>query len=347
MGSQRLMTFPPSVLERIADNTSRLRAPAGLANAQCNLSLIKRSVLEMASELPRKPCAVVVAGGPSLKRQNIIRRIRDLQDRPLLVCCEVALAGCLREEVVPDVIISLDPHPHRIVRCLGDPQFHQRPEDDYFQRQDLDVELREDGAVQNELIMRLVNRYGSRICAALATSVNRQVAERCVESGMSLFWWNPLYDDWSQQASYTRRVFDLTGGIPCLNGLGHSGGAAWVLAHAVLGYKRVGIVGMDLGYPEGTSVVNTQYYDVVRHLPKAQAEQLLVTVENPVTGARYLIDPVYCWYRDAFLDAVRQADCVTVNCSGEGNLFGDGIEWCELEEFTARPSSTPSTGATA
>jgi hypothetical protein len=150
---------------------------------------------------------------------------------------------------------------------------------------------------------------------------------------MALYWWNPLYVDWSQPDSYTRRVFDLTGGIPCIPALGHCGGAAWVLAHAVLGARQVGIVGMDLGYPEGTSVVNTQYFEFVRDMPPEQAGRFLLRVENPHTGAAYLTDPVYYWYRETMVEAVRRADCVTVNCSGEGILFGAGVEWQTLEEF--------------
>ena len=118
-----------------------------------------------------------------------------------------------------------------------------------------------------------------------------------------------------------------------MTGLGHTGGAAWVLAHAVLGCSRVGIVGMDLGYPEGTSVVNTQYYDVVRDLSPEKAESLLLRIENPHSGEVYLTDPVYYWYRETMLDALQWADCVTVNCSGEGILFGKDIRWNSLEEF--------------
>lgn len=329
-------TLPAELLGQIADNTLRERAPIGIENARRNLPHIRRSVLDLPKELSAAGRdAVVIAAGPSLRRQKIVSRLKALKKRPLLVCCDGALAACLRESLVPDIVVSIDPHHDRIVRWFGDPHLDRRPDDDYFRRQDLDIEFRENERARNQEVLDLVNRYGSKICAALATSAAPAVTERCVEAGMSLFWWNPLYDDWTQPGSYSRQVFDLTGGIPCMTGLGHCGGAAWVLAHAVLECRRTAIVGMDLGYPDGTSVVNTQYYEYVRHLPTHQAERMLLRIENPHTGSGYMTDPVYYWYRESMLEAVKQADCTTVNCSGEGILFGEGILWGSLEEFVA------------
>jgi len=336
MKSTYASALPETALRQIASNTLRLRAPAGLANARSNLPYIKRSVLDLPAELKTDGgSAVVVAAGPSLRRQNIIQRLKALPKRPTIVSCDGAMPACLREELVPEIVVSVDPDHNRIVRWFGDTKLSQRPEDDYFRRQDLDVEFRENERVRNQEVIEMVNLYGPHVRAALSTSAAPDVTSRCIESGMQLYWWNPLYDDWTNPDSYTRKVFELTRGIPCMTGLGHTGGAAWVLAHAVLGCKRVAIVGMDLGYPEDTSVVNTQYYEFVRHLPLEQGERLLLRIENPHTGNVYITDPVYYWYRESFLDAARRADCTTLNCSGEGILFGDGVRWLTLEEFAA------------
>ena len=329
--------LPREIIERVAANTQKWRAPEGLANARRNLPHITQTIAQLRDSVGQPvERALVIAAGPSLRRQGMVARIKALPHRPLLVCCDGAMAACLREELVPDIVVSLDPHANRIVRWFGDGKLSERPDDDCVSRQDLGVDFHEEER-KNLEVLSLVNRYGPRIRAALSTSVAIDVTERCLEAGMRLFWWNPLYDDWSKRESVTRQVFDLTGGVPCMTGLGHCGGAAWVLAHAVLGARRVGIVGMDLGYPEGTSVVDTQYYEFVRHLSPADAEQLLVRIDNPHTGSAYLTDPIYYWYRESLLDAVTRADCTTVNCSGEGTLFGPGLEWQRLEEF-AGPS---------
>lgn len=331
----RLDALPEEVKDIIAKNTLKARAPLGIENARMNLPHIEQSVLDLPAALPQlRDKVVVVASGPSLKRQNIVPRLKKIREKVTLVCCDGTLAACLREEVVPDIILSLDPHPYRIVRWLGDTKFDERPKDDYFQRQDLDTHFRDNERARNQEVIEMVNRYGKKICAALSTSVSPEVTRRCLESGMQIYWWNPLYDDWSQPGSYTRQVFELTRKeVPCMTGLGHGGGAAWVLAHAVLQSKLVAIVGMDLGYPDGTSVVNTQYYEFVRDLPMEQAERFLLRIENPQNGAMYLTDPVYYWYRESMIDAVQRADCTTYNCSGEGILFGNGVIWDTLENF--------------
>jgi len=329
-------SLPQYILDRVAENTLRLRAPAGLRNAQFNLPHIERSILDLPAALPiLHESVVVIAAGPSLRRQNIIPRLMALRNQFTMVCCDGALPACLREGLVPDIVVSVDPDEHRIVRWFGDSKLDKRPDDDYYRRQDLDVHMRDDERARNQEVTRLVNRFGPKIAAALSTSAAPDVTSRCREAGMQIYWWNPLYDDWSKPDSYARKVYDLTGGIPCMTGLGHTGGAAWVLAHAVLGCRRVGIVGMDLGYPDGTSVVNTQYYDAVRQLPLENAESLLVRIDNPYSGEVYMTDPVYYWYRETMLDGARSAECETVNCSGEGILFGEGLEWGSLEEFAS------------
>ena len=336
MAIQHLSKLPDDTLKQIAENTLRLRAPTGIKNAQQNLPHIQHSILELPAALPTlRERAVVIAAGPSLHRQNIVPRLKELRDRFTVVCCDGALPACLRNDLIPDIVVSADPDRHRIVRWFGDPNLDKRPDDDYYRRQDLDIHLRENERVRNQEVIHTVNRFGPKMFAALSTSAAPDVTSRCREAGMQIYWWNPMYDDWAQPDSYSRQVFDLTGGIPCMTGLGHTGGAAWVLAHAILGCRRVGIVGMDLGYPDGTSVVNTQYYDIVRQLPLEKAESLLLRIENPHSDVVYMTDPVYYWYRETMLDAVRRADCYTANCSGEGILFGDGIQWVTLEKFAA------------
>ena len=51
---------------------------------------------------------------------------------------------------------------------------------------------------------------------------------------MGLYWWNPMYDDYEAAESLSRRLHRMNG-LPCINGGGNVGTAAWVLAHAVLG----------------------------------------------------------------------------------------------------------------
>jgi hypothetical protein len=107
-----------------------------------------------------------------------------------------------------------------------------------------------------------------------------------------------------------------------------------VFAHAVLGKKRVGLVGMDFGYYADTPHDKTQYYkEILALVGPDRLNEVFVRILNPHLGQEFYTDPAYLWYREAFLEMVQQADCETYNCTGGGILFGPGIHWVTLTEF--------------
>jgi hypothetical protein len=184
----------------------------------------------------------------------------------------------------------------------------------------------------NRELLELVDRHGPDVRVAIATCAAPDVAERCRKVGMRLYWWNPMYDDYDRADSLSRRLH-AANGLPCLNGGGNVGTAAWVLTHAVLGKPRVGLVGMDFSYPPGTPYQKTQYYpDLVALLGDRFAEAF-ITVENPESGEAWFTDPAYYWFRDVFFEMARDAACETFNCTEGGILFGPGVRTVTLEEF--------------
>ena len=245
-----------------------------------------------------------------------------------------ALGACLRAGVVPHVVVSVDPHPERIVRWFGDPTLTAPRDDDYFRRQEMDPAHRIDELGANRALVDLVNAYGPKIKVAAATSAAPAVVERCEQAGMDIYWWNPMYDDYDKPGSLSRRLWEMNG-LPCLNGGGNVGTAAWVLTHAVLGRRRIGLIGIDLGYAPGTSLEKTQYYPELLQLLGERYREAFIHTENPVTGETWFSDPAYHWFREVFLEMARDADGETVNCTEGGLLFGPGITIASLDTFLA------------
>src|SRR5438034_606648 len=122
-----------------------------------------------------------------------------------------------------------------------------------------------------------VNRPKMR--AAVATSAAPAVVARCEAAGIAMYWWNPMYDDYDKPDSVSRRLH-RTNGLPCLNGGGNVGTAAWVITHAVLGKRRIGLVGIDFGYPPGTPYERTQYYPELREMFGDRYAEAFITVED-------------------------------------------------------------------
>jgi len=320
---------------RLKEATFERVVAAGLSNAEINGPRIQRSVLELSRlRLGAGDSAIVVGAGPSLHRRRSLERLRASGYAGTVVAVDGALGACLRAGVVPHVVVSVDPHRERIVRWFGDPALSAAPADDYFRRQEMDPAHAADELSANRALLRLVDAHGASIRVAVATSAAPEVVARCAAAGMELFWWNPMYDDYDRSESVSLRLHRANG-LPCLNGGGNVGTAAWVIAHAVLEKRRVALLGIDFSYPPGTPYERTQYYPELRALFGDRFAEAYVSLEHPVLKERWFCDPAYWWFRDVFLEMAREAECRTVNCTEGGILFGDPIELAPLEDFLA------------
>lgn len=307
----------------------------GFANAVANAARVSKGKSIVDLNIPSaNDSALVIAAGPSLHRTGPEKYIDKTTYKGVLVATESSLSWCLKRGIVPDLVVTLDPHASRIVRWFGDPTFNEtkRRSDDYFARQDQDPGFR-DEMKHNQGLVELVNQFGSKIKIAISTSASTAVVDRAYEAGMDVYWWNPMYDDYDIKDSLTRKVHKMNG-LPCVNAGGNVGSACWVFAHAVLKKKKVGLLGMDFGYYPDTPFTQTQYYkEILSLVGEGHLDEIYMPIHNPFTNVTYYTDPAYLWYRDGFLEMVQQAGTETHNCTGGGILFGPGIVWTPLDVF--------------
>jgi len=336
LGRQIASALDKLTLEKVSD--------VGLANAIANSAAIAsgRSILALQdTPLMDSEDALVIAAGPSVHRFETARLIKESGFKGVIVTTDSAMAWCLRHGIIPDLVVTLDPHPQRIVRWFGDPKLTEETlvRDDYFARQDMDPKFREDQLRTNREVLALINALGPRLRIAVASSASPAVVSRILEAGMTVYWWNPMYDDYDNEDGLTRKVHVLNN-LPCVNAGGNVGAACWVFAHAVLRKKRVGLVGMDFGYYPDTPYLQTQYYkEILELVGPDRLEEVYVRLFNPHMGQQFYTDPAYLWYRDAFLEMAQEAECETYNCTGGGILFGQGVGWTELPEFLSMCNS--------
>lgn len=283
--------------------------------------------------------AIVIAAGPSLRRFDPIKAIKARGYRGTLVVTESAIAYCLKAGVVPHLVVSVDPHPQRIVRWFGDPDLNEKSvkDDDYYRRQDMDPAFA-DEIRHNRELLALLDRHGKSMRIALSTSASEAVVRRASEIGMDIFWWNPMLDDPDAPDSRTREAWKLNH-FPCVNAGGNVGTACWMMAHAVLGKKHVALTGMDFAYYDGTPYSSTQYYrEALALVGEKDLPRLYPRFLNPHTKTWFYTDPAYYWYREAFLEMVPDAECITYNCTGGGIIFGEGINFEPLDRFLDKHS---------
>lgn len=340
---EAISDFARSVISQMGELTSRRIDQAAIGNARLSRDETRsgQSILDLRkTKLVESDSAVVIAAGPSLHRQDTASMLRRSNFKGSIIATESSMSWCLRNDIVPDLVVTVDPHASRIVRWFGDPALtvESLATDDYFSRQDMDPGFREDQIKMNRELMDILDRHGKHIRIAVSSSASRAVVARCSQIGMNMYWWNPFFDDYDLPDSLTREVYKLNG-KPCINAGGNVGTACWVIAHAILEKKRIALLGMDLGYYGDTPYAQTQYYrELVEILGEDRIADAFVHMKNPHTNCDFFSDPAYFWYRTIFLEMaqeVAERGVRTVNCTGGGILYGDGVEFMSFEEFLA------------
>ncbi|MBE7554833.1 MAG: motility associated factor glycosyltransferase family protein [Anaerolineales bacterium] len=338
MNNQERGSLGQRIAERMSGITLLKITELGFANAQTNSAQIAtgKSIASLQeTSMLAGDDALVIAAGPSLHRNDTATLIKQSGFKGVIVATESSMSWCLRHDIIPHLIVTLDPHPHRIVRWFGDPELTEEKltQDDYYTRQDMDPKFHQDQLRFNQELLNLINAHGPQMHIAIASSASQAVVQRAIEAGMDIYWWNPMYDDYEVEDSLTRKIYALNG-LPCVNAGGNVGSACWVFAHAVLSKTRVGLVGMDFGYYADTPYNQTQYYkEIVSLVGLERLDEVFVHIVNPHLGQEFYTDPAYLWYRNSFLEMAQEADCKTYNCTGGGILFGPGIHWMILAEF--------------
>lgn len=328
-----------ALVEELGPLTWDRHGPMAVANAERNQQLLRhgRSIAELrGTSIGRRDSAIVMATGPSIARRDPIAQIKSSGYDGALIAVDSAFGYCLRNGVIPDLVVTVDPHPTRIVRWFGDPALMQASpgDDDYFRRQDLDPRHADELRANREML-DLTSRHAKGVRIALSTSASEAVVRRVVDLGMDIYWWNPMHDDPDLPDSVSRRLIEMNG-MPCINAGGNVGSASWMIADAVLGKRSVALVGFDFSYYADTPHSRTQYYrEAIDLVGEENLDDVFMWVHNPYLDQWFYADPAYMWYRAALLDMARDADCETVNCTEGGIVFGDSIRFAPLSDFLA------------
>jgi len=285
----------------------------------------------------KKRIAIIVGAGPSLKRNDQTKILKKYKDKAIIIACDGTLFYCLKNNIVPDLVVTLDSHPTRIVRWFGDENLNSKKmkKDDYFRRQDLDIDFRKEILVNN-LVLKLTNKFGKKLNIALCTTSSKAVVKRVIKIKSKIYWWNPFIDDPDKKNSISRKIFNKNK-LPLINSGGNTGSAAWMIADSVLGCKKIAMIGMDFSYYNDTKLNQTQYYDfLTKYYSKKNIKYFFKKIYNPVTKSSFYTDHVYYWYRKCFFEMLSNTNSRTYNCTGGGILFGKTIKSLDLKSFCNR-----------
>ena len=326
--------------KRLSDEITSIglewHAKAIVENSKWNKQFITKSIRDLPKPKGEKASsAIVISAGPSLYKNNILARIKDSGFQGSIIAIDGSYVRCLKAGLEPDYVLTLDPHPTRIVRWFGDPDFEKNLEgDDYFSRQDLDIAFRTNSIEENQRNIALVDQHGKDQKLIICSAAPRNIVERSRAVGFDDYWWAPLVDSPEKPESLTRAIVNETQ-LPAMNTGGTVGSAAWVFALMALKIPKIAVVGMDLGYYKSdTSYLQTQtYYSLRDRVGEENIHEYFPEFTYPGTGERFYTDPTYYWYRTNMLDMISASGTKVFNCTGGGTLMGPGVECVEIEDF--------------
>jgi len=242
---------------------------------------------------------VVVGRGPSIYKHKHLNLLAKSNFKGAIVASDGSLIDCLKRGVIPTHVVSVDGNNELIWKWYDDP---------------------------------LVDKYGSKIKAILCVSVAHNVVERCKKAGIEIFWFNPQFDDYRRNDSFTKLQMLMTrseknpGGAPNVTCGGNAGCTSWVLSTGLLRRSPVGLIGIDLGYLEETPLEETAYYKQVMDSTNGNINIIaadIKMVNNPFFKVKAKADTIFRQYRSAWLDILKQMrpNIRTINCTEGGTLF--------------------------
>jgi hypothetical protein len=322
------------LIEDIGEIGLKWHQDAIVSNCIRNTSHISKTISDL-PEINYQEKAVVINAGPSLHYGKTLETLKDSNFKGPKIAIDGSYVKCLKSGIIPDYVLTLDPHPKRVVRWFGDPNFEENLEgDDYFSRQDLDIDFRENSLESNALNMDLVNKFAPRSKLIIASTSHSSVVNRVIDSGFEMYWWMPLVDNPDDHGSITRKMYEATR-LPALNTGGNVGTAAWVFAQFWLDVQKVAIIGMDLGYYKDLPYEMTQGPDeLLQLIGKDQlTDEYFPVFKNPLTKEEFYTDPTFYWYRRNLLELLKNSSTILYNCTEGGILFGDGVVNMYFHDF--------------
>ena len=185
----------------------------------------------------------------------------------------------------------------------------------------------------NEKLIKIVDENCKGMPIALSTSSSKSVVERVISIGMDIYWFNPMLDTPERENSYTLKAHRMNG-LPCINCGGNVGAASWMILDEILKAKTIALTGVDFSYYNDISYRQTQYYhEAVEIVGEGNLDEFFIKVFNPYIDKWFFTDPAYYWYRQAFLEMVKESNSITYNCTNGGIVFGDNIKFVELTRY--------------
>jgi len=295
-----------------------------------NLSNIQKghSARELIPKKVDDSSAIVIGGGPSLKKHNHLELLAKSNFGGVIVCCDGSLSAALESGVTPDkfknyFVVTIDTQPHQ-------KQFYENP---------------------------ITKKFGKSIKCILSTTVPLSTYQAVVDSNMDVYWVHALFDYNKGKSSFnyisgilSRSKYNSKG-FPGIQTGGNVGTFAWVASWNILKCSEVCLIGMDHSYPvdnpsekidsKKIGRIHPQFIEFIKESDKKNSEnsdaieKAFPLTFNPIFNCYSRQDPIFLYYSNALKGFIERTQnrVRTINATEGGVLFGNGIRCMKFKEY--------------
>lgn len=289
--------------DSITEGTLEQFAQLWMENIAQNMEVILSS--KSIKELPKhtNASAIVIAAGPSLKKNNHLETLRKSDFKGIIIAVDRMLIPLLKEGIIPDYVINADGHRDNILKFFDDP---------------------------------IVDEYADEFKVVFATLAPPNVVKRF--KGDKYFY-NAMIDDPKAKKSISKYLRFLTQ-KPNLNTTGNVGGFGVIFAY-YLKCNPIGMIGLNLSYPAETPFDETySYQNIKKAYPEMTDEDIYTTFyeecTHPFFKTRCYTEPIFSYYKEGLLDAAHYMVAEgyeIINCTEGGIIFEEPIESMWFKDF--------------
>ncbi|MFB5621102.1 MAG: hypothetical protein ACE5RC_08250, partial [Nitrosopumilus sp.] len=175
---------------------------------------------------------------------------------------------------------------------------------------------------------------------------NKETVDRARDAGIKPYWVHSLVDhnegkkSFNQISALMTRAKNHHNGLPAIQTGGNIGTASWFMSWQILKCSTVALIGLNHGWNEDDSweTIMTHgnsynYIDIDKD--SKLFKRLFPKIYNPDFNCTCILDPIFQYYREAFVDFIQRAPewVNTINATEGGSIFGKRISCLKFEKF--------------
>ncbi len=261
--------------------------------------------------------AIVIGRGPSLKKQDHLKKLLDSNFKGAIICTDGALITTLKEGITPDrfpnfYVVTVDPRTETI-------KFYN-----------------------DEIVMK----YGNKIKGIFSTVSNPETVNKARKNGMKIFWFHSLVDYNEGEKSFNRisalmtRAKNHENGLPAIQTGGNVGTSSWFLGWKILNCNTIVLIGINHGWEETDSWETIMTHNGMCKLleidKKSETfDKLFPKIYNPDFHCYCILDPIFQYYSAGLKEFISRSpeNIKTINATEGGCIFGKRIKSMKFDDF--------------